>query len=369
VRRLQSLRPAFFPPYQVVLAVFGIVIGFVPGLPHASLRGDIILALFVPPLVFEGALNLNFKALLGVARAVALLATLGVVVSIGVVGGLAHFLLRLEWPDALLLGAILSPTDPIAVVGVVRRSAAPPSVAALLEGESLFNDGIGAAAFVAVLAVIATGHFSVVHAGLELLWVTALGAAIGVAFGVVGGILVRATRFAPLEVFITLVAAYGSYALAYLVGAAGVMAVVAAGVAMARVGTWGPDTEHSWARIVIVLNAVLYTLIGVSLPAAAVAAQWHLVVAVFAILLASRLLPVSLFGFETPTAWRLLVWWGGVRGALSIALAAAAAGTRGVGSAIPVISYGVVTLSLVLQGSLVRPAVHLIRSTSKPPSQ
>jgi CPA1 family monovalent cation:H+ antiporter len=220
-----------------------------------------------------------------------------------------------------------------------------------------------------VLAVIATGHFSVVRAGLELLWVTALGAAIGVAFGVVGGILVRATRFAPLEVFITLVAAYGSYALAYLVGAAGVMAVVAAGVAMARVGTWGPDTEHSWARIVIVLNAVLYTLIGVSLPAAAVAAQWHLVVAVFAILLASRLLPVSLFGFETPTAWRLLVWWGGVRGALSIALAAAAAGTRGVGSAIPVIAYGVVTLSLVLQGSLVRPAVHLIRSTSKPPSQ
>jgi CPA1 family monovalent cation:H+ antiporter len=242
-------------------------------------------------------------------------------------------------------------------------------VAALLEGESLFNDGIGAAAFAAVLAVVAAGQFSPVDAGLGLVWVTALGAVIGVAVGLVGGVLVKATRFAPLEVLITLVAAYGSYGLAYVVGAAGVMAVVAAGVAMARVGTWGRDTEHSWARIVIVFNAILYSLIGLSLPAAAVAAQWHLVIAAFAILLASRLLPVYVFGFETPSAWRLLVWWGGVRGALSIALAAAASGTRGVGAAVPVIAYGVVTLSLVLQGSLVRPAVHLIRSSAKTPPQ
>ena len=99
MRQLLSRRPAFFPPYQVVLAAFGIIIGLVPGLPHGDLNGDIILAVFVPPLVMEGALNLNFKALLKVAWPVGLLATVGVLISIGVVGGLTHFLLRLDWPE------------------------------------------------------------------------------------------------------------------------------------------------------------------------------------------------------------------------------------------------------------------------------
>jgi NhaP-type Na+/H+ or K+/H+ antiporter len=155
LRRAVSRLPGWLPPYQVVLAVFGIVIGLLPGLPHTSLSSDLILAVFVPALVFEAALNLNLTALRQVIRPVALLATVGVVISIAVIGVLVHLVVGVSWSGAFILGAILSPTDPIAVVAVVRRSGAPVRLATLLEGESLFNDGTGAAAFIAILAATA----------------------------------------------------------------------------------------------------------------------------------------------------------------------------------------------------------------------
>jgi CPA1 family monovalent cation:H+ antiporter len=353
--------PGWLPPYQVVLALFGIAIGLLPGLPHVRLNSGLILALFIPALVFEAALNLNLAALRQVIRPVALLATAGVVISIGVIGTLIHFIVGLSWPGALLLGAILSPTDPIAVVAVVRRSGAPVQLATLLEGESLFNDGTGAAAFIAILAATSSGNFSVSDASLTFILLTVAGALIGAVVGLAGAAVVRSTSWAPLEVVLTIVVAYGSYALAAAVGAAAVMAVAAAGVAMARVGRWGRDTERSWARIVLVLSVVLFTLIGLGLPAYSVLGYAIPILLGFAILLASRALPVYLLGFGIPHRWRQLMWWGGVRGAISVALALAATGRPGVDSSVPVIAYGIVVLSLIFQGSVIRPVVGLLR--------
>jgi CPA1 family monovalent cation:H+ antiporter len=361
LRRASSRLPRWFPPYQVVLALLGILVGLVPGLPHIGLSSDLILAVFVPALVFEAALNLNLAALQRVIRPVALLATVGVVISIGVIAVLIHLIVGLSWPGALLLGAILSPTDPIAVVAVVRRSGAPVQLATLLEGESLFNDGTGAAAFIAILAATASGHFSVADASLHFILLTAAGALIGAVVGLAGAALVRRTSWAPLEVALTLVVAYGSYALAAAVGAAGVMAVAAAGLAMARVGRWGRDTERSWARLVLLLSVVLFTLIGLGLPAISVLGYAVPVLLGFGILVASRALPVYLLGFGIPHRWRQLMWWGGVRGAISVALALAAKGQPGVDSSVPVIAYGIVVLSLVFQGSVIRPALTFLR--------
>jgi len=296
-----------------------------------------------------------------VIRPVALLATAGVVISVGVIGALAHFAIGLSWPGALLLGAILSPTDPIAVVAIVRRSGAPVPLATLLEGESLFNDGTGAAAFIAVLAATASGHFSVPEASLQFIVLTAAGALIGAAVGLAGASLVRLTSWAPLEIVLTLIVAYASYAIAAAVGAAGVMAVAAAGVAVAWLGRWSSGTKRLWARIVLVLSVVLFTLIGLGLPAYGIVGYAIPILLGFAILLASRAAPVYLLGFGIPDRWRQLMWWGGVRGAISVALALAAAGQPGVDSSVPVIAYGIVVLSLVFQGSVIRPAVGLLR--------
>jgi len=369
LRDLSRRTAGWWPPYQVVLAAFGILIGVLPGLPHIQLSPDVILAVFVPALVFEGALNLDLAALRRVALPVALLATLGVVMSIGCIGTLARLALGLPWPSAFLLGAILSPTDPIAVVGIVRRSGAPARLAALLEGESLFNDGTGVAAFTVILAAVATGHVSAAAVGLNFVLVTVGGVAVGIVVGLLGAILVRMTTHAATEVALTLCVAYGSYALAAVTGAGGVMAVVAAGVAMARVGTWGRHTERSWARLTILLNVALFTLIGIGLPAAAVLGVAGSVVAGFLILIAARLVPVYMLAFGISQRWRQLLWWGGVRGALSVALALAASNVAAVDRSVPVIAYGVVALSLLLQGAAVRPAVRLMRLGSAQPDQ
>lgn len=353
---------AWLPPYQVVLAALGIAVGFVPGLPHLHLRSDVILAVFVPPLVFEAALNLDLRALGTVLRPVALLATVGVAVSIALVGSLAHYLLGLPWPASLLLATILSPTDPIAVVAVVRRSAAPAELAALLEGESLFNDGVGVAAFTVVLSGMAAGgHFTPVGLAAGFLLLTVLGGALGAGIGLAGAAVVRRTDYVPLEVVVTVLVAYGSYITATAVGASGVIAVVVAGVAMARVGTWGKHTERWWARLAILLNVVLFTAIGIGLPGASVVAAAGAVAGGFAILLASRLLLVYLPGLGIPNRWRQLLWWGGVRGALSVALALAASERLIAGGRVPAIAYGIVAVSLLLQGTVVRPAVRLLR--------
>jgi monovalent cation:H+ antiporter, CPA1 family len=354
----------WLPPYQVVLAAAGIAIGFLPGLPHLHLHSDLILALFVPALVFEAALNLDLRSLRTVVRPVALLATLGVALSIAVVASLAHYLLGLEWAAALLLGAILSPTDPIAVVAVVRRSGAPPRLAALLEGESLFNDGTGVAAFTVLLAAAAGGRFTVAGLAAGFLLLTLLGGAIGAVLGLAGAAVVRRTEYVPLEVLVTTLVAYGSYLAANAVGASGVIAVVVAGVAMARVGTWGRHTERWWARLSILLNVVLFALIGLGLPGARVAAAAGSVASGFAILLAARLLLVYLPGLGIANRWRQLLWWGGVRGALSVALALATSEHLGSGSKVPAIAYGIVAVSLLLQGTVVRPAVRLLRLSS-----
>ena len=351
----------WLPPYQVVLAAVGIGIGFLPGLPHVHLHSDLILALFVPALVFEAALNLDLRALRTVVRPVALLATLGVALSIAVVGGLAHYLLGIDWRAALLLGAILSPTDPIAVVAVVRRSGAPPRLAALLEGESLFNDGTGVAAFTVLLAVAVGGSFTAAGLVASFVLLTMLGGAIGALFGLAGAAVVRRTEYVPLEVLVTTLVAYGSYLVAGAVGASGVIAVVVAGVAMARVGSWGPHTERWWARLAILLNVVLFTLIGLGLPGASVVAAAGSVASGFAILLAARLLLIYLPGLGIGNRWRQLLWWGGVRGALSVALALAASERLVTGSPVPAIAYGIVAVSLLLQGTVVRPAVRLLR--------
>lgn len=359
-RRLRS-SATWWPPYQVLLAALGIAVGFLPGLPRLTLSPDLILAVFVPALVFEAALNLDLPALRKVARPVGLLATLGVGLSIGMVGVLAHLLLGMSWPSAFLLGAILSPTDPIAVVAVVRRSGAPAQLAALLEGESLFNDGTGVAAYGVVLAAAAGAAFSPGSLALRFLVLAGGGALVGGLLGLAGAAVVRRTSFTPLEVTVTTVVAFGSYALATLAGTSGVISVVAAGVAMARVGTWGPHTERWWARMAVGLNVILFLLIGIGLPGTRVLASWVAVLGGFVILLAVRLFLVSLPGLGVPGRWRQLLWWGGVRGALSVALALASSDHPGVDRSVAVVAYGIVALSLLSQGTGVRPAVRILR--------
>ncbi|TMC96739.1 MAG: sodium:proton antiporter [Chloroflexi bacterium] len=360
-------------PYPVVLAGAGVLVGLLPGeqLPHVG--ADVILLAFVPGLVFEAALTLDLPELRLRLLPVSLLATVGVVVTVLLVGTLTHLALGLSWASAFLLGSILAATDPIAVVTLVRQVKAPAGLAAILEGESLFNDGTGVAVFSAVLATIVAGHPSFGDATLRFFAITIGGAAVGVAVGFLGVALVRVAEDAPLEILATLVIAYGSYLAADLVHASGIVAVVSAGVVIARYGSsagklHGTQLLGFWNLLAFVLNAILFILVGAALPAWKLLPVAGLVLGTFAIMLLTRAVPV--YGLLTasamrsraiPWAWRHLTFWAGLRGALSVALALSVAGVAGVDTRVSAIAYGVVLLSLLVQGGMIVPVTRALK--------
>ena len=350
-------------PYAAVLAAGGIAVGLIPGVPRQAVSPDLILLAFVPGLVFEACLTLDLSSLRRVLAPVALLATAGVAVTVLVIGLLVHALLGLRLADAMLLGAVLAPTDPIAVVSLLRRQEAPRRLATLLEGESLLNDGTGVAIFAALLASIGSGAPSapdvLVHFAVE----TAGGAAVGVVVGALGVALLRAVTEPQVEILVTLTIAYGGYLAADLLGASGIMAVVAAGVVVAGTGRrlrlHGEELTDFWAVLAFVLNAILFLLVGTALPARHLLDAAGTVVAAFGLMVAARAVPV--YGLLTladprsrriPWRWRHLVFWAGLRGALSVALALSLTGNRGVDPQVATIAYGVVVLSLLVQGGL-----------------
>src|SRR5256884_5374378 len=194
-------------PYPVLLAIggilIGILIGLIPGLRLPPVGPDLILVAFVPGLVFEASLALDLEEMRRRVVPISLLSTVGVFLTVLLIGAMAHYGLGLDWASGFLLGAIVAATDPIAVVQLLRQIGAPRGLEAILDGESLFNDGTGVAVFAAVLGTILTGHPSLTDAGLRFLYVTGLGAAIGLAAGAAAGGLLSVGREAELGILIT----------------------------------------------------------------------------------------------------------------------------------------------------------------------
>ena len=360
-------------PYPVVLAMAGVAVGLLPGEQLPRIGANVILLAFVPGLVFEAALTLDLVELRRRLLAVGLLATAGVALTVVLIGALTHIFLGLSWAAGMLLGAILAATDPIAVVTLLRRLKAPAGLAAILEGESLFNDGTGVAVFTAVLATILSGAPSVGDAALRFLEITVGGTAIGLAVGFLGLALLRFAEDAPLEILATLVIAYGSYLAADVVHASGIVAVVVAGIVVARYGTaigrlHGTQLIGFWNLLAFVLNAMLFILVGAALPVWRLAPVAAMVVVTFLIMLATRAVPVyGLLGVAAlrpppiPWGWRHVTVWAGLRGALSVALALSVADIAGVDNRVALVAYGVVLLSLLVQGGLITPVTRVFK--------
>jgi CPA1 family monovalent cation:H+ antiporter len=363
-------------PYPVVLAAAGVAVGLLPGGQFPRISGGVMLLAFVPGLVFEAALTLDLAELRRRLIPISLLATIGVAMTVLLIGFLTHLILGFSWASGFLLGAILASTDPIAIVTLLRRIKAPPGLAAILEGESLFNDGTGVAAFSAVLATILSGSPSFSDGTIRFLELMVGGTAIGLAIGFLGLTLLRFAADAPLEILATLVIAYGSYLAADLVHASGVVAVVVAGIVVARYGArlgqlHGPQLLGFWNLLAFVFNAILFILVGAALPATTLLPVAGVVVVAYVIMLVTRAVPVygllalaAIRSASIPWRWRHATYWAGLRGALSVALALSVAGLPGVDSRVSAVAYGVVLLSLLIQGALMGPVMHRLRIES-----
>jgi monovalent cation/hydrogen antiporter len=371
-------------PYPIVLVLGGLVLGFMPGVPRAELPPDLVLVLFLPPLLYQAAFFSSPRDLRANARAITLLAVGLVLVTMSAVAVVAHTLVGgLPWAAAFALGAIVSPTDPLAATAIARRLGVPRRLVTVLEGESLVNDATALVAYRLAVAAVVAGSFTLWEAGLRFVVGTVGGVAIGLA---VGWLLAEARRRIEdpvVEIVLSVVTGYAAYLPAELLGVSGVLAAVTAGL---YVGWHAPELASPatrllgfsfWEVLVYLLNAVLFVLVGLQLnlilsgvsgSSAAVALGQAALVA--AVVIAVRIA----WGFTVPyliraldrrpsqiamrasPRERLVTAWSGMRGAVSLAAALALPLQTSTGQAFPqrnliiFVTFGVILATLVLQG-------------------
>jgi CPA1 family monovalent cation:H+ antiporter len=381
---LLVLAPVLRIPYPILLVLGGLALGFVPGIPTIALPPDLVLVAILPPLLYSAAFYTSLRDLrqnIAQISALAIGLVAATTVAVAVVG---HTLISgLGWGPAFVLGAIVSPTDPLAATQIARRLGVPRRIVTIVEGESLVNDGTALVLYrVAVVAVV-SGSFSLWESGARLVG-TALG---GIAVGLIVGYLVAAVRRRldnpPVEVTIALLSGYFAFLPANALGVSGVLAVVTTGVYM---GWRTPeltsvqtrlDGAAMWAILTFVVNALLFALVGLQLNhildtlsgRSTSALLWDAVVVSATVILARILwvfplsyVPWRLWGrvgaHDPAPPWQrpAVVSWMGLRGAVSLAAALALPLTTDAGNGFPnrsliiFLTFAVIVATLVLQG-------------------
>jgi CPA1 family monovalent cation:H+ antiporter len=350
-------------PYALALVVTGLVVGLSGLLPHAHLDPAVLLTIFLPPLLFESAINLHVEHLRRDWVPIAIYTLAGTILSTFIVGGLMAWMLHLSLAAALVFGALISTTDPISVIAIFRRLGAGRRLSLIIEAESLFNNDTAVVLFTVMMGIVAGGRVSILGSVGQFLWLVIGGALLGISFGMIASRIHYEIDDHLVEITLTSVVAFGSYLCAEVVHVSGVMAVVAAGVVVGNYGmprTMSPGTRLAvsafWEYAAFVVNSVVFLLIGIEVDYIRWAPRIGLAFGAVLIVLAGRavIYPLSLLvnklKGDIPLAWQHILFWGGLRGALSMALA------LGLGRNFPqrdtliAATFGVVLFSLLAQG-------------------
>jgi Na+/H+ antiporter len=259
-------------PYPIPLVVGGLLLGLVPGITPIQLDPDLVLLVFLPPLLYSSAFFGDLRALRANARPIALSAIGLVLVTAAAVAIIGHELIGLSWAMSFALGAIVSPTDPAAATAIMRRVGAPRRIVNILEGESLFNDATALVAYKVAVAAAVGESVSAGHTILEFLRDAGGGVAVGFAVGFVIAEVRKRVSDVNTELTISLFSAYGAFIPADQLHVSGVLAVVTCGVYL---GFRAPEIaslesrmqgEALWSILTFLLNAALFILIGLQLP-------------------------------------------------------------------------------------------------------
>jgi Na+/H+ antiporter len=382
-------------PSPIVLVACGVLVALVPGLPAVDLDPDLIFFVFLPPLIYGAGFNSSPRDLRAQARRIGILAT-GLVAASTVAVAVAVKLLvpGFGWAEGFVLGAILAPTDPVAAVAIMQRLRVKPQLSAVIEGESLVNDGTGLVLYRLAVAATVSGTFSLLDGAWQLVATGVGGVAIGLAVGWLIGAVRARIDDAPIEITLSLFTPYAAYIAAEALGASGILAAVTVGLylgarsdgffsATARI-----EAQGFWNALIFLLESTLFLLMGLQFRDVAQgiegldAGRVTLTVAVTMVVvlglrvawmfsvgpLLRRLIPGE--SREEPPdlgpGARLVAGWSGMRGAVSLAAALAIPADIDAGGGFPQRAliiftvFCVIVLGLLVQG-LTLPA--LIRAT------
>jgi Na+:H+ antiporter len=377
-------------PYTVALVLGGLALGsvhfpIVEKIYQSNrpdwLNPEVILILFLPPLLFEGSLKINLRQLLRNKVPILLLANLGVLAATLITGYVLHWEIGIPLATALLFGAIISATDPISVLAIFKELSIAKRLSVIVEGESLFNDGTAVVLFQILLAGILTGNLSIANGIGQFLQSVVGGAAIGLVLGYAASKITKRIDEPQLEITLTTILAYSSYLAAHRFHLSGVIATVISGVTVGNLGMQdGMSTRTQlallsfWDYAAFVINSLLFLLIGMEVHIRELLSAWPaILLAVLAVLLGRAisvygLVPLSNFFSEPISArWQHVLVWGGLHGSLSLALALSLGRDFPYREKILALTFGVVAFSIIVQGLTIGPLIRFLRLSAPEP--
>jgi len=376
-------------PYTVALVLGGLLIGslrlssldaFGQNSHTNWLAPDVILLVFLPPLLFEASLRINFRELRAELVPILLLANVGVFVATLFTGYMLHWTVKLPLLIAFLFGAIISATDPVSVLSVFKEVNVNKRLTLLVDAESLMNDGAASVLFQLLLAGILAGNNIHVPTGIVgfLLSVTG-GTFVGLVLGYVASLITSRIDDPQIEITLTAIVAYSSYLIAHHLHLSEVLATVVAGITFGNLGVKTGMSERTlvalwafWDYAAFVINSLVFLLIGMEVRSMDIVRDYrNILLAVVAVLLARMLCvyslsPVSNLAAENiPLRWQHVLVWGGLHGALSLALALSLPLSFPYREQILVFTFGVVAFSIVIQGLTIAPLIRVLKIATR----
>jgi len=368
-------------PYTVALLIAGLGLGVLGVIEAPHLTKDVLFVVFLPGLLFEGAFHIDLKDFRRNSLTITALALPGVVASIGltavvVAGAFRVFGLHDDFTlrHGLVLGALLAATDPIAVIGLFRTLHAPKRLELLVEGESLFNDGTAIVFLTLVLQFVQGSDVSIPGLALSFLLIAGGGALIGAVIGMAAALVAKHIDDAMIQITLTVIAAYGSFALADSFQLSGVIATVTAGMICGSYNrrTVSNETHATlvafWEYVAFALNSFVFLLMGFTVVPLALFAAWRETSIAYLAVTAARIgiivVVVALLSRteeRVPKNWKWPLSWGGLRGALSMVLALSLPADFPQRNLFIAMTFGVVVISILLQGLTIAPMLRRLR--------
>ncbi len=350
-------------PYTLTLVIIGLGIGLTRLLPQLHLQPSLLLTVFLPPLLFETAINLPLDALRKDWKPIAAFALAGTILSTLIVAGVTSRFLGMPLSVTLVFGSLICITDPIAVISVFKSLNAGKRLTLIIEAESLFNDGVGVVLFTVFLALAAGTKVSFPMAALQFFTLVGGGVLLGIAIGAIASRIHFSVDDHLIEITLTTVVAFGAYLSAESLHVSGVMAVVAAGIVLRNYGMKSEMSEKTrfaissfWEYAAFLVNSFVFLLIGIEV----VFVQWQdkffaALCAIIAVFLGRLVVyPISWlmnrFNADIPFSWQHVLNWGGLRGALSMALVLTLSPNFPYRSTLIAMTFGAVVFSLLAQG-------------------